>query len=588
MRKYKMPSVRKSQCLFGMLFLIVAISYTPYIVNGGFGSGDDLGYVSQTMGGFDVKEFLSVQITSSQSSRPLAILALATALFFYGGVPAYYLLTQLSIWAGTTWALAVSMRDMFGKWEAWIFALLMFFPFFCSGSLLSSVCGLSGYGLSIFFWSLSVLFLTKNAITGRDGYRLWAYAALLLGILSLELILPLLIFTALLPAAFRLSRSRLADTRELAGLHLKSILPVLCIAVLFLFFKLYVTKLYQTTYDAVYGLAPLSLKSFAQAAYFFIALAGEVPIMLLEAFPHLFRIQPLCVAAGICAFVLVLKTNGDAEAAGREPAMPQVFVRLILASLAACSSSFFLSAYPAVTYGFYNRLMLPSFVLVCMLVSIFVAKAMRRGRVVPVILFASVWAASMLAQLSGNIESWRLRNEVLSDCVARLKEGGVGPGSVLVANVPYFVEDNYNNVEVFYLSWAIEAGLKVFGFDKKIRAIPVCWRSVVDSDFNSAHNINTIYKTIGDDSVLYYYEFDHKTRKSTLEKLAQKRDLLDKLARIKEEKINYYPPILREKMRNKFRSILVGTPIPQLTQGPIAELPPSRIRVWPFGQSRWF
>src|SRR5581483_9543810 len=93
-----------------------------------------------------------------------------------------------------------TVRRTFGALTAWLFALMMLFPFFCSGFLLSSYCGLTEYGLSILLWAFSLKFLVRHALTGRRPLFIAGYATLLLGLLSLAILLPLLIVTALLPA----------------------------------------------------------------------------------------------------------------------------------------------------------------------------------------------------------------------------------------------------------------------------------------------------------------------------------------------------------------------------------------------------
>ena len=164
----------------------------------------------------------------------------------------------------------------------------------------------------------------------------------------------------------------------------------------------------------------------------------------------------------------------------------------------------------------------------------------------------------MIIQIDNFIKAGQLRKEVLRDCVAQLKKINLRQNTILIANVPYFTEDNYNNEEVFWLTWAFDGGLRIFGLNQEIRSVPVCWRTVADKDYNPAHNINNGgYANIPEDTDLLYYEFDHKTHKSKLEKLAGKDGLEKKLAQIKNDRINYYPLILREKIRGALRSLAV-------------------------------
>ena len=547
--------------LIGILFIIGIIAYAPYITRGGFGPSDDMMLVSSSIDHFSFSKFIASRLTSSSSARPVSVLTLAAALFLYRNNPTYYLVTQLIIWAGAIWALSFTIRHIFGKQEAWIFALIMVFPFFCSTILLSSYYVLSEYGLSIFFWALSLFFLTKHLISGKYRYYILSYASLLIGLLSLSIILPLLIITAIFPIVFQMDKKKIEDREGLIRSCLKYILPVLFAALFFLIFQVFITKYYQTAYNKIYGLAPISIKSFAQGAYYFVALLCEVPLMLFEAIPRLFTLQVLSVAIGICIFILILRHDLKDDSTAGLQGMPKKrsFMLVIVISLIACAFSFFLSNYPAVTYGSYNRMMLPSFILVCMIMSRVLSILVRKKNIIPVILLILLWASSMIIQLNNFVESWELRKEVFCDCIGQLEKADLSRDPVLIANVPYFTQKNYNNEEVFWLTWAFEGGLKIFGFDRQIMAIPVCWRIVADKDYNPAHNINNMYDAIEKDANIWYYEFDSKTHRSKLEKIATKDELRKKMEQVRSAKINYSPLILRERMKNALRYFLVAT-----------------------------
>lgn len=107
-----------------------------------------MAFVAARLSHFSVIQFAASRLTSSSSARPVSVVTLAGALSLFGENPTYYLLTQLLLWAPTLGLLSYSARHILGVTAAWLLALLMIFPFFCSTVLLSSYYAISEYGLS--------------------------------------------------------------------------------------------------------------------------------------------------------------------------------------------------------------------------------------------------------------------------------------------------------------------------------------------------------------------------------------------------------------------------------------------------------
>ena len=337
----------------------------------------------------------------------------------------------------------------------------------------------------------------------------------------------------------------------------KYIVPVLVAAAAFFIFKIYITQLYQTGYGKVYGMAQITSKSFLQAGYYFFSILCELPLLLIEGMSRIIRIDVIVISLLVVGYFMVLRRANKDLVEPDKAIKVKAFLATIIASLIACSALFFLSNYPPVTYGQYNRMMLPSFILVSMMLSWILSRAIKtkRGMVIG-ILISILWISSMAIQVDNFIKSWDLRKTVLIDCVDKLEKSKIKDGAILIANVPYFTKDNYNNEEVFWLSWSLDSGIKLFNCKKKIMAYPVCWRTIVDKNYNPAHNINGFIKEFPENKDIWYYEFDDKTGESTLEKLNDKTDLQNRLNIASKDKINYYPEIPREKMRIFLQKII--------------------------------
>ena len=118
----------------------------------------------------------------------------------------------------------------------------------------------------------------------------------------------------------------------------------------------------------------------------------------------------------------------------------------------------------------------------------------------------------------------------------------------MIANIPYFLKNNYNNEEVTFTTWAFEDHLKLSG-SPKIQAWPVSYRIVSDPSFYPNHNLLNKISLITNNANLWYYEYLEGNDTSEFYRIDDKQALLKKFDEIKEKRINYHPIILREKIR---------------------------------------
>tara|TARA_B100000315_G_C14343786_1_gene480811 strand:+ start:98 stop:601 length:504 start_codon:yes stop_codon:yes gene_type:complete len=154
----------------------------------------------------------------------------------------------------------------------------------------------------------------------------------------------------------------------------------------------------------------------------------------------------------------------------------------------------------------------------------------------------------MIVQLDNFNKSWELRKTIANDISIKIKAINIDSNSFLIANVPYFLKENYNNERVAFTTWGFRAHLRLVGAPS-IHVWPICYRILNDSMFYPNHNILNKLHTISNDMDIYYYQFEEDKEKSTIEYLGKKNDMLKKFETIKLDKINYHPIILREKIR---------------------------------------
>jgi hypothetical protein len=223
-------------------------------------------------------------------------------------------------------------------------------------------------------------------------------------------------------------------------------------------------------------------------------------------------------------------------------------------------SIFIISGYPAVTFGHYNKMMLPSFVLISIIISMIINNIISSKYILIPIFISFTWISSMSIQLSNFVDSWDLRVNIFNDCVNKLNTTEIGPNPFLIACVPFFTDNNYNNEEVFWLSWDFQSGLQFFGAES-ITAFPFSWRSLFDDDKIIIKKNYIIYRfsKFSFDENLWYYEYDNKTKISKLIKIKNSIQFSNIIDNVKANKINYHRLIKRDKMRQNLKLLLSKT-----------------------------
>jgi len=539
----------RTTVLSTVYLLLLSVVYVPYAVHGGFGVGDDLALVETTRHSSNLVPFWkSFLISPGCVARPIYASLIVAELYLYKDVPAYYIITQLLIWMFGIYLLFTLIKRVLDENTAWLFAILSSFPFF-SSSVVFSVFLSIGYNLSITFWALSLVFLYKHVSVGRIHNYLLSYISLMCGLLTMELILPLLLISAMFPL---LCEFRLRDKPHiLFKAAVRYVTPVVVVAFIFFIFKMYITKLYVSDTSLTYGLAPITLKSFLQACYYFFALFVEVPMLLIEVWPIIIRRQIILISLFIICFLIILKwPTGDSKRA--KPSMERPFIILVFVAFLACSVINFLSNYPSVTFGYYNKMMHPAFLLSSILLAWALRKTIDSWKIALTAVVTVLWISSLVIQLDNFSRSWEIRTYVLTDIAEKLNSAELGETPFVIANVPFFTLNNYNNEEVFFTAWDFSAGLRMFGLKKTVNAFPFCWRIVTDSTYNPGHNMKNSATEFENEN-LWYYEYREESGKRKFEKIRGKSGFYEILKYTVDSNINNHPVILRERIRNALR-----------------------------------
>tara|TARA_Y100000310_G_C20695809_1_gene825613 strand:+ start:200 stop:1870 length:1671 start_codon:yes stop_codon:yes gene_type:complete len=547
---------RKSSILSGILFVVILIVYIPFVIGGGFGPSDDLALVYNSDAGFG--SLLSSFITSeSQASRPLSSIIYSIVFSIFGESPRPYIVLQLSIWFASIVILSKIVKLFLGEISAVLFIFLGAMPIFSSAVIFSSY--LISYTLSILLWAISLILILKYVISGSRSHYWLSYFFLTSGLFFIEIILPLLLMNILLPLIIEQNRkTKETDMKKMIGL--KYIYPIVFIMVIFFVFKVFITNIYISPSENsnIYGLS-LSAKSILQSIYYFFALIIEIPIMLIETIPFLINPSILITSILISTFSCYLLFNKNIILTQRfstnDNKIARQFINLSKFGIICCPIIFILSGYPAVTFGHYNKMMIPTQILVTILISWYLGKILNRSQIILPIVLLILWSSSMIIQIEGFIDSWEIRKSVLSDCSEKLNAADLGKNPYLIASVPFFTQNNYNNEHVFWLSWDFSSGLKLFGLDKLLSPFPFCWQTLTNKDYYPLHNINRFLSELPQDANIWFYEYEIKSRKSEFRRLINVDDLDRQLTVLESAKTNYHRIILRQRVRMKIKTL---------------------------------
>jgi len=551
--------IKVNNQLFILIILISVVVYGPFIYKGGFGPMDDLVYVEQALGETNILQLTINRVvygtdyfeSREVTARPVAMLALTTANVLFQNNPTPYIILQLFLWFLCIVLLSYTVKYTLGQRVAMIFLLLGIFPIFASTIVFSSYY-FAEYGLPVFFWALSLIFQYKY-ISNRKLYNYFlVYILLMMGLLSLSIILPLLLVSALLPLIYENEVNGGSIKSNIYKFGFRYIFPVILVAFVFLAFKIYSNNLYNIG-SIPKGLeAGISIKSLIKFGYYFYVILLEVPIMLIELIPHLGNWYVLIIGIFLLSYFAIIRNNSGIisfKVKGKNHGIEKQFILLVICSLGCGAFIFFISGFPSVTFSTYNRMLLPSFILFSILLSYLINKSIKSRWIYLSIVISLLWISSMIVQIDNFIKSWEIRDKVYNNWAEKLNNTNLGSQPHVLACVPFFTRNNYNNEEVYFAHF-FKAGLNLYGAPE-IDAQVICWRSVARND-NFITTLNFSIDYIKHNN-LWYYEYEGETGGSKLEKIETQFEIEQKLEEINVNNINHHPIICREKILMKFR-----------------------------------
>ena len=452
------------------LVLLSLILYVPLIIFGGFGTSDDLSLVAHIGSDYwkDLKYSLS---RSGHISRPIYGIIQTTSLHLFGTSFLLYNIFRLTLWAVLIYGAHLVFKHSLGRRKGLLFLFFLSFPIFASSQLFNAMQ--TGYILSIIFFLFALRLIQKENIKRTFHFCLIYFSWSLLALLACEIVFPLFLFPLL--QLWGNSDRRFKSVLFSTGL---------VFGVVFIL-KFIIGPNYQIG-STVYGFS-FSLHSFLQGGYYLFTLIIELPLLLLEVIPFYFSEPTLWLSLLVIPLIYWSKSKSSKRIGRR------TFINTLITIL-ACSAIFILSNYPAVTYGLYNKMLLPSHLFVSLALA-FICVWLLESRlyVIPYVI-AVLWFASMEMQVINTIRSWDKREEVYGDLIPLLEKANTLDH--VFVEVPYFLNSNYNNEPVFSLIEDFQGGLTLKGYHGVEENIfPFTARMIQDSLYWLNHNIVNVIRT---------------------------------------------------------------------------------------------
>lgn len=513
---------------FGFLILISCLLFVPFIFLGGFGVSDDLSLITQIGPSYlsDLKYSLS---RSGHISRPIYGFIQTTLLHCFGPQPIFYNLFRFFLW-GLFILLAYRVfHILLGKQNTFLFVFFLLFPIYSSSHLFNSMQ--NGYILSMIFYlaALRSIQNEKGQFNSKKYLNFFFFS--LLALLSCEIVFPLFIF----PLIYQIKNDHIKKN------NLPLALTIGVIFLIIIILKFFIGALYQNE-SQIYGFS-ISMHSLLQLCYYFFAILIEIPLLVLEVIPF-FLSEPILLSSLVIIPIFYFNKKGN------DLLKDNKLIVCSILTIIACSLIFLLSDYPAVTFGFYNKMLLPSHLFISLLLAFLCSSILNSRYYFLAHLIGILWFGSMELQLVNSIRSWKLRNETYYNIIPGLNNLSSKENYIFV-DVPFFLKTNYNNEPVFSLNYDFQGGLILNGYKGDAKKVNLyTTKMIYDSNYWLRHNTLNI---ISENRIQYFTWIKNIENPQTEFKIYEN---INRNELFKLENRNFKQECLRSEIRNSLSQLL--------------------------------
>jgi len=515
---YLSLAVTKSWYLWVLVGLITAVIYTPLLLNGGIIT-DDWGDIRQT---WDCSGFFSCykEWFPLFSNRPLAPLPITLSTKIFSTNYSWYLLTNTAIYLAALGLSAQVFAPFLRPFSGTVFFLLAAAPCIAMPLIVSPINQLTAT-VSFLYWAISLRLLLRHDLNRQWLFYGLAYLLLLCAFLTYEIILPLLFFTAFLPAISNPQKL----TKDLLGYFLKYIFPILIVLTLVMVWqKILAPQFFEDVSRLRFNPAHILRNLYTWVSVF----ALQLPNLFLKSFAYFsFPAMLIFLLIGILFW-----RGSTADKKFNSRSQEKWFLGLSLISWLSSSLIFVLADESAVSWGYQARGLSSTWFCFAIVVACFVQTAnsfVKFKRILCLVLIYLVTSFSVFSfsiQRDKYIESWDLQLLILQDALTLIQKQAIGPNASILANVPRYTPNNYNRELVYSQSWDFPAALVLYAQDQVRGGI------VVDSRGKDLQNlrIEGEIATVNDQgkvdfSNLWLYDFEPTIKQGSLKRLRNSDEL---------------------------------------------------------------
>ncbi|MCE7530677.1 hypothetical protein [Polynucleobacter sp. IMCC 29146] len=507
-------SLKKSLsfCALFFLFCFLTSIYLPLIIYGGIIT-DDWGDIAHNLGCTGFWHCYQTWFPLF-SNRPLAPLPITLSTFLFGTHMMGYLIANSFIYLLAIFITAKVILEINSLSSAIIFATIAAIPCIAMPLLTSPINQLTAT-ISFLYWAISLYSLLQYCKKENFNYYIASYLFLLLGFLTYEVILPLLVLTIFLPT---LVPNKLHQFK-LVSYARKFLLPVVLIIISIILWQKIIAPQFMAVdsrlkFDA--GQALNKLHTWFHVFY------AQLPRLFAKSFGFISSLHLIsCVLVTLTfLFSVALQVKNNFHRRN------SLFFVICLGCFLASSAIFILSNESAVSWGYQARgLSSTWFSLALLLASISTLITLQRAiiKVIGMSAIAGITCLStlvFLVQRDNYIASWQLQKIIIEDALGLIENSTLPFGSEIIANVPKFTPNNFNGELVFSQSWDFPAALAIYSYGRVVGGTVIDSRSNNWNGFKfdgKVASINDGWKSSSAD--LWFYDFDQKTQKGTLLKI---------------------------------------------------------------------
>lgn len=505
--------------LIFVLLAYICLAYLPLIFEGGI-IVDDWGDISHNL---SCNGFFNCYLTWFPlfSNRPLAPLPITLSTFLFQTHFSLYLILNSFLYLLSIFITARIISYLVGNFSATTFILIAAIPCIAMPLIASPINQLTAT-LSFVFWATSLNSLFNYCFQGKNSQYLLAYLLLLCGFLTYEVILPLLVLSALLP---HLLDKNIFNSNRIRYL-VKYILPILLILVIVILWqKIIAPQFMEVDSRLKFEPSQILAKIHTWAHVFY----AQLPSLFLKSIDLISTYDILSGIVLVATFYLSWRFY---RLQPNQLKGSFYFVLTGILCFFASSLIFILSGESATSWGYQARGLSSTWFAFAILLSGLVSSnfpsiPIRNYIFTPMVIIVTCLSLLVFSiQRDNYVKSWKLQQFIIKDALNLIKLNKLTPDATVIGNVPKFLNPNFNDEIVFSQSWDFGAALSIYTQSLVISG------AVIDSRRGDFKKVQFQGDSIildgwwkGHTSNMWFYDFDPAAKKGTIIRVKDINDL---------------------------------------------------------------